>query len=243
MTRKARNPVGVIAGTGVVEHFDLSLGLGVRTKFGVANICRSNDDSFFLVPRHGLGHEIPPHMINHRANITALNKLGVKKIIATSAVGSMRKSLRVGELGLAGQFLDFTRGSQGTFFDSVLRHTDMTYPYSQELTYEIAAVSEEISMRIRPGLVYVCAQGPRFETAAEIEMFRSLGGDVIGMTGVPEVVLANELGLEYAAILVVTNWAAGLQKRVTHEEVVREMRKKGPLVKDIILRTIGHLTT
>jgi 5'-methylthioadenosine phosphorylase len=182
-------------------------------------------------------------MINHRANISAFHKLGVEKIIATSAVGSLRKNLRVGELGLAAQFLDFTRGRQGTFFDSVIRHTDMTYPYSKGLSNEITRASEEIPVKVRPGLVYVCAEGPRFETAAEIRAFRSLGGDVVGMTGVPEVVLANELGLEYAAILVVTNWAAGLQNRVNQEEVVREMGKKGPLVKDIVLKTIARLAT
>jgi 5'-methylthioadenosine phosphorylase len=119
----------------------------------------------------------------------------------------------------------------------------MTYPYSVDLTSEIVDASEKIPVEIRPDLVYVCVEGPRFETAAEIRMFRSLGGDVVGMTGVPEVVLANELGLEYASILVVTNWAAGLQKKVAHEDVVRVMRKKGPLVKEIILKTVSQMTT
>jgi 5'-methylthioinosine phosphorylase len=235
MTPKTSSPIGMIAGTGVAEHFDLSKRLKVSTEFGDVTAYCSADQSYYVLPRHGPEHEVPPHMLNHKANIASLHKLGVRRIIATSAVGSMRRSLRIGQLGLVEQFLDFTRGREGTFFDSVVRHTDMTNPYSSEMNRTIEKAAERLEIRITPGLVYVCVEGPRFETAAEIRMFRRLGGDVVGMTGVPEVVLANELGMEYSMILVVTNRAAGLQGKVKHEEVVRQMKKNGPRVRDLML--------
>lgn len=234
-TQGNKRPLGVIAGTGITEHFEVSGDLAVETEYGQVKVYPSADGTCYILPRHGPGHNIPPHMVNYRANIACMRRLGVERVVATSAVGSMDRKFGVGRLGVIGQFLDFTRGRQGTFFDETVRHTDMTNPYSARLNAAIARAGESLGVKVAPGLVYVCVDGPRFETAAEIRMYRKLGGGVVGMTGVPEVVLANEVGIEYSTIVVATNWAAGIQKRISHEEVLEGMKKAAPKVKDLIV--------
>jgi len=233
--------IAVIAGTGVAELFEVGPKVALRTRFGGAMAFRSKTGGFYLLPRHGPGHTVPPHMINYRANAAGLSRLGVKDVIATSAVGSMNPEFKVGAIGLAEQFLDFTKRRESTLFDRRVVHTDMTEPYSRELNGAIARASASAGVGVKDGLTYVSVEGPRFETAAEIRMFRSLGGDVVGMTGVPEVVLAREAGMRYSAILIATNWAAGMQERVSHEEVVKVMKSSGQSVKKVIERTVNDL--
>jgi len=213
----------------------------VKTRFGTAALFESKGGTFYLLPRHGPGHKIPPHMINYRANVAALVNLGVTAVIATSAVGSMNPEFKVGELGLAEQFLDFTKGRKATLFDQKVVHMDMTQPYDSNLNRVVANAAASAGVPLKPGLTYVCVDGPRFETAAEIRMFRSLGGDVVGMTGVPEVVLAREAGMKYSSLLIATNWAAGIQEKVSHDEVVSVMRRSGQEVKKILERTVNDL--
>ena len=234
-------PVGVITGTGVSEHFDLSRPKTVRTKFGSAQVYGPGDGDYVVIPRHGAAHKSPPHGINYRANIAALEQLGVKEVIATSAVGSMNQGFEVGEVGLVEQFLDFTRRRQTTFFEDKVVHTDMTNPYSRRLNIEISAAAKKLGLDLSQHLVYVCAEGPRFETAAEIKMYKILGGDVVGMTGVPEVVLANEKRIEYASVVLATNWAAGMQPKVSHDEVLKVMKRSGRAIKRLIDETVGGL--
>ena len=213
----------------------------VKTEYGSVTVYLAKDGSYYLLPRHGLEHGVPPHMVNYRANISSLYWLGVKGVIATSAVGSMNPKFKVGQLGLVGQFLDFTRRRPQTFFDEEVKHTDMTNPYSSKLNEAMSRAGRTLGLRVSPNLVYVCVEGPRFETAAEIRMFRLMGGDVVGMTGVPEVVLANELGLEYCSVAIATNWAAGMQNKVSHAEVLEGMRKTGPKVKTLIVAAMRLL--
>lgn len=225
----------------MTDQFDLRGPKTVTTRYGKATVYQPRGAQYIIIPRHGAAHRSPPHGINYRANIAAFEQLGVKEIIATSAVGSMNRGFRVGEIGLIEQFLDFTKRRQTTFFERQVVHTDMTNPYSRNLNLEIAAAARRMGTEVHPQLVYVCAEGPRFETAAEIKMYKILGGDVVGMTGVPEVVLANEKRLEYASIVIATNWAAGMQPKVSHEEVVRVMRRIGKLVKQLIEATVSSL--
>lgn len=227
-------PIGVITGTGVTEHFDLSRPRTINTPHGKAVVYSHPEGDYLTIPRHGAAHESPPHGINYKANIAALEQLGVREIIATSAVGSMNKGFKVGGAGLIEQFLDFTKRRQTTFFEDRVVHTDMTYPYSRHVNLELGVAAERLGMELHQHLVYVCAEGPRFETAAEIKMYKILGGDVVGMTGIPEVVLANEKKMEYASVVIATNWAAGMQPKVSHEEVLRVMRKSGKAVKRLI---------
>ena len=201
-----------------------------NTKYGdVTLFIYENEKGFEFVflPRHGEKHSCAPHRINYRANILALKEAGVERIIGISSVGSLREPIRPGDFVLLDQFLDFTKTRPITFFEEEghVVHTDMTEPYCQELRRCILDAPRPESIRLLDKGTYVCTEGPRFETAAEIKMYTILGGDIVGMTGVPEVVLARELGMCYAGISVATNYAAGISQAVTHEEVLEAMKK------------------
>ncbi len=196
-----------------------------------------------FLARHGRTHSVPPHRVNYRGNIWALRALGVKSILASAAVGSLARRIPPGSLLSLSQFLDFTRGRASTFYDGTegeIRHVDMTEPYCPHLRAELQAAAEALQEQLLPEGTYVCAEGPRFETAAEIRMFRKLGGDVVGMTSVPEVVLAREAGVCYAAVAVVTNWAAGISRDpLRHEEVSDLMRQQAPRVRALFEKVVS----
>ena len=238
MAPNNRPRFGVIVGTGVAGKFKAGAPETVRIRYGEASVFLAKGDEYYFIRRHGPEDGVPPHMVNYRANISALGALGVKKVLALSAVGSMDPKFRVGDIGLLGQFLDFTKHREATFFEEFAAHTDMTHPYSGGLNGGLERTARILGIDLRKGLVYVCVEGPRFETAAEIRMFRALGGDVVGMTGVPEVVLANEMGMEYASVVVATNRAAGMQEKVSHGEVLRVMERTGTRAKELIEATI-----
>lgn len=240
--------IAVVGGTGV---YDLSWlqsqqELQVDTPYGaVAVVCgqlaEQGRDVYFL-NRHGNGHQLPPHHVNYRANVWALAQLGVKRILATAAVGSMTIALPPGHLVLCDQFLDFTKLRSNTFFDGGQRgvvHTDMTDPYCPQMRAIIHQCAQAIEFPAVNGGCYVATEGPRFETPAEIRAFRMLGGDVVGMTGVPEVVLARELGLCYSAVALVTNYAAGITTNsLTHEEVLDLMEQHKTALNQLIQASI-----
>ncbi len=211
--------LAVISGTGMDHLFRPDDRERVRTRFGSVEVMRVSRGgrAFYHLARHGPGHPLPPHMINFRANIAGLEKLGVTEIVSVHAVGSMNKKFGPGELGLIDQFIDF--GRTVSFFDNEPVHTDMTTPYDRILQGRLAAGARRTALRLHRGLVYASVTGPRYETAAEIRMMKLLGADVVGMTGAQEAILANELGLRIASVAVASNWAAGIQERVSHEEV------------------------
>ncbi len=228
--------VGIIGGTGVYDMPIVDAGNQniVSTEFGKAQIITGKFDRapgevlpFVFVTRHGPSHSVPPHQINYRANIKALQHLGVTHVVATTAVGSLHETTPPGQLVLLDQFIDFTRTRNYTFFDGGpegVQHTDMTYPYDRALREVLLNAADEADIQLQEKGTYVCTEGPRFETAAEVRMFAQLGGDVVGMTNVPEVVLANEIGLKYAAVSLVTNYGAGISPDpLTHEEVTEAM--------------------
>lgn len=200
-----------------------------------------------FLPRHGTGHSVPPHRINYRANLWALRQLGVRAALATAACGSMSEAIPPGTLALCDQFLDFTRGRPGTFFDGQdgrVRHADMTEPYCPQLRRTLAAAAEGLALGLVPKATYVCTEGPRFETPAEIRAYTLLGGDLVGMTGVPEVVLAREAGICYATVAISTNFAAGLAGRpLSHEEVVEAMGRATADVRRLLVAAIENLST
>ena len=233
----------IILGSGLYELYkggDSKI-VNVSTKYGnttVAEIKRIGFARTFVMLRHGSNHTIPPHMINYRANIQAAKELGVNYIIATASVGAINTEYSVGQYVLVDQFLDFTKHREFTFFSDPsesFRHTDMTHPYSERVRKALikAAKSQRVQKFHARG-TYVCTEGPRFETPAEISMFRRIGGDVVGMTGVPEVVLANEVGIEYGTLAQITNMAAGLQSKITESEVAETMQRSLQQTKKII---------
>ncbi|HUS89474.1 MAG TPA: S-methyl-5'-thioadenosine phosphorylase [Desulfosporosinus sp.] len=234
----------LIGGTGV-EHFTLTEQrvITVETPYGSVALVvgkLANREIVFM-SRHGRDHATPPHLVNYRANIWALRKLGVRKILATAAVGSLSSNFRLGELVLLDQFLDFTKSRPQTFYEGGKQgvlHVDMTEPYCSAVRQVIMDASEHLGFAVKNGACYVCTEGPRFETPAEIRMFQRLGADLVGMTSVPEVVLARELGMCYASIGLVTNEAAGIATHpLSHAEVMESMKELGVKVAQLIQAT------
>jgi 5'-methylthioadenosine phosphorylase len=211
----------IIAGTGIYDipgvQFEEQI---VETTYGKALVyhCHGGEaDGLIFLARHGIEHHTPPHRINYRANLKALSMLGVQVILATNAVGSISREIPPAGLALLTDFLDFTNGREFTYFDggkSGLVHTGMENPYCPALRRSLLAKASEFGLNIRPTATYVATNGPRFETPAEIRMYAKLGGEVAGMTGVPEVVLARELNMHYAAIAYSINWASGLEEKM-----------------------------
>jgi 5'-methylthioinosine phosphorylase len=165
-----------------------------------------------FLARHGYGHNIPPHRINYRANIWALHHGGVKRVIAVAAVGGIRADLAPGRLAVPHQIIDYTWSRAATFFEadlSQVTHIDFTEPYSEELRQLLLRSCAAAGVDVSSDGVYGVTQGPRLETAAEIDRMERDGCGMVGMTAMPEAALARELDIKYAACAVVANWAAG----------------------------------
>ncbi|WP_051009345.1 S-methyl-5'-thioadenosine phosphorylase [Thermaerobacter subterraneus] len=241
--------LAIIGGTGVYdpEILDDVREETVVTPYGRATvrIGKFRGLEVVFLARHGAGHTVPPHKINYRANIYALAALGVRRVIATAAVGSLRQAFGPGHFVLVDQFLDFTKNRVSTFFEggeAGVVHIDVTEPYCPEIRSHLEAAGKALGLPVTNGGVYVCTEGPRFETPAEIRMFERLGGDLVGMTSVPEVVLAREAGLCYATIAMVTNYAAGISGQpLTHEEVLEIMAANGTNLRRLILEALPRL--
>lgn len=238
----------VIGGTGVYNPKMLSSleEINVETNFGevLVTVGKLAEKNVAFLARHGSKHSVPPHLINYRANIMALKKLGVEKIIATAAVGSLNPAMGPGDFVLIDQFIDFTKSRPQTFYEGGeigVLHIDMTEPYCGQLR-KVIGQNCPSEVNLHQSGTYVCTEGPRFETPAEISMFAQWGGDLVGMTSVPEVVLARELGMCYAAIAMVTNFAAGIcQHPLTHQEVVETMAKNTQNLQKVIMDTLKNL--
>jgi 5'-methylthioadenosine phosphorylase len=195
-----------------------------------------------VLARHGSKHTIPPHKINYRANIYALHKLGVEKILATNAVGGISNELAPGDIVVPNDFIDFTKLRPTTFFDKApVTHVDVSEPYCPQLRKMLIEESSRCSARVCDHGVLACTEGPRYETPAEIEMFRRLGCNIVGMTGFPEVVLARELEMCYATICYVSNRAAGGQERLTATGVSEVSRTVLPRIRMILTRVLEGL--
>lgn len=170
-----------------------------------------NEEVVFL-PRHGLSHQIPPHEINYRANIWVLKSMGVKKIYAVGATGGIDSALKPRDIVIPTQLIDYTYAREQTFFDGSnlqVSHVDFTQPYVESLRQNLITAANSAGIEIHAGGVYAATQGPRLETAAEIDRIERDGGTIVGMTGMPEASLARELEIDYALISLVVNPAAG----------------------------------
>ena len=235
--------LALIGGTGMgdLPGFEVQRKRVVNTRHGEATVLEGQlgDTPLIFLPRHGEGHTLPPHRINYRANMLALHQCGVKRIIATAAVGSLNQAMKPGDFVLVSDFIDFTRERPLTIFDrpGEVVHTDFTRPYCPDLRHTLERTAEALQVPLHFGGTYLCADGPRYETPAEIRMFAQWGADVVGMTGVPEVVFAHELRMCYASVAVVTNWAAGISlSRLSHAEVVEIMSSRRPLLLEWLSR-------
>jgi 5'-methylthioadenosine phosphorylase/5'-methylthioinosine phosphorylase len=188
---------------------------------------RFQDMDLVFLARHGDGHSIPPHRINYRANIRALQLAGVSHIVSVAAVGGIGAHLPPAKIAIPDQLIDYTHGRKNTFFEepgSPVTHIDFTRPYSRGLIDRLGQAAGLAGLPVVIGGTYGCTQGPRLETAAEILRMEQDGCDMVGMTGMPEAALAREAGIEYACCAVMANWAAGKSaSEITMTEIERNL--------------------
>jgi 5'-methylthioadenosine phosphorylase len=222
----------------------------VNTPYGIVKV-RTGDLlhqgstlTLALIQRHTsikspYAKHMPPHRLNYRATVWAAKTLGPSRVIAINSVGTMG-SHSPGSFLVPNDFIDLTRSRPNTFFDNETVHVDMTEPYCPEIRDRLLNALARNQMESYSG-VYICTEGPRFETAAEIRMLSSVG-DIVGMTGLPEVVLARELGLCYASLCIITNRAAGLSGgKLTADEIIEMLNARQHILRSVLLDTIASL--
>lgn len=185
------------------------------------------DNNIVFLPRHGYGHTIPPHKVNYRANMWALREAGAYRVISVAAVGGIRRDLDAAMLIIPDQIIDYTYSRISTYFEedlSNVTHIDFTSPYSENLRQLIINAAKAAQINIAIGGTYAATQGPRLETAAEVDRLERDGCDIVGMTGMPEAALARELDIDYACCAVVANRAAGRgEAEITMQEIEKQL--------------------
>ena len=220
--------LGLIGGTGLNQLPGLELNRRQRfaSRYGSPSadiqLGTLNGRKIAFLPRHGLAHRIPPHAINYRANLYALKLAGVSHIVAVAAVGGIAKHLAPAALALPDDIIDYTWGREHSYSLSdadALHHIEFSPPYHAGLRQALIDSAQHEQVELHIGGVHAVTQGPRLETAAEIRRLRRDGADMVGMTGMPEAALAAELGLPYACLAVVVNWAAGIGQGAIHAEI------------------------
>jgi 5'-methylthioadenosine phosphorylase len=237
----------VVGGTGLEGLFKDSKQRIVKTPYGtVTSLSEGNVSAktVVMLARHGRDHSVPPHRINYRANMYGLHQLGVEGVLATNAVGGIASELEPGDVVVPNDFIDFTKLRPATFYDEApVTHIDVSEPYCPQLRELLIEKAKGKGLRVWDHGVLACTEGPRYETPAEIEMFRRLGCDIVGMTGLPEAVLARELEMCYATICYVSNRAAGSQGRLTTtgvSEVSRTMLPRIEMVLTDVLESLAY---
>jgi 5'-methylthioadenosine phosphorylase len=242
--------IGIIGGSGLYEIKGLSIKKRERitTPFGKPSdkylIGKLGNADVIFLPRHGGHHAIPPHMINYRANIWGFKKLGVSRIISVSAVGGIKKGLTPGSIVVMDQIIDMTKNRKSTFYNgrNGVVHIDFTEPFCPEMRQIILKAGKLAKVSLINVGTYVAVEGPRLETASEIKAFSLLGADVVGMTGMPEALLARELEICYSGISVVANYAAGIsKKKLTTTEVMEVMKASTEKIKHLLKETFTLL--
>jgi 5'-methylthioinosine phosphorylase len=240
--------LAIIGGTGLttLKNLQITNRQTVQTPFGEPSAplvygVLSGKEVVFLA-RHGSSHTIPPHKINYRANIWALHKTGVKRVIAVAAVGGIADDLPSGMLAIPDQLIDYTAARENTFFSDGLSHVthiDFTEPYCEELRQALIRACTHTKLDCVPRGIYATTEGPRLETAAEVERMARDGCTMVGMTGMPEAALARELELCYATCAVVVNKAAGrgsgpITMQEIEQSVTEGMEKVRMLLENVV---------
>jgi 5'-methylthioinosine phosphorylase len=215
----------IIAGSGLQELAGDSAGQKVTTEYGEPSSSirqlSYGDQSVFLLSRHGDEHFLPPHGINYRANIRALQQLGVDRIVALNTIGVITGGLHPGELAVPDQITDYTYGRDHSIYDGSiwLDHIEFTEPLTEHLRHALLAAGASAGVAVHDGGVYAATQGPRLETAAEVDKLERDGADYVGMTAMPEASLAMEMGMEYACLSLIVNYAAGRSETSIHADL------------------------
>ncbi|MGI5839088.1 MAG: S-methyl-5'-thioadenosine phosphorylase [bacterium] len=246
-----RADIGVFGGSGFYTFLDNIEEIKVETPYGAPSdriaLARIGDKSVAFLPRHGKDHRLPPHMIPYRANLFAMKSLGVSRIIAPTASGSLQPHIKPGEFVVCDQFVDRTSGRKDTFYDGpVTTHISTADPYCPDLRALAIETAGELELPCHDRGTVVVVQGPRFSTRAESRWFTSLGWEVINMTQYPECVLARELEICYVNIALVTDYDAGLSGNpditpVSHAEVIDVFNRNVANIKKLLYRMIEKM--
>jgi len=240
--------IGIFGGTGIYDSDLLkdTQEVNIDTPYGkpsdtiTVGIFKGRKIAF--LPRHGKKHTIPPHLINFKANIWAFKELGITRIIAPSAVGSLKEELEPGHFALPSQFLDFTKSRDGSFSEKGrVIHISVADPFWPELQLSILQVTEKQNLKMHKNCTYVCIEGPRFSTKAESKLYRSTGADIIGMTLVPECQLAREAQICYASISTITDYDVWAEKPVTAKKVLETLSKNVEKTKMVLTELIDKI--
>jgi len=243
--------IGVFGGSGFYSLLEVYDEFWVETPYGLPSdkvtvgVVEGRNVAF--LPRHGRGHQFPPHMINYRANVWAMKALGVKNLIGPCASGSLQPHIAPGDFVICDQFVDRTSGRKDTFYDGpITTHIAMAEPYCPVLRKIAIECAKEMGIKVHEKGTVVVIQGPRFSTKAESRWFTSMGWEVINMTQYPECYLARELGMSYAMIGLITDWDVGLEgdpniKPVTHEEVIRVFNENNHKLRELLFRMIPRI--
>lgn len=240
--------IAVIGGTGVYdpEIIEDAKEVKVYTPFGapsdLVTLGTYEGRKVAFIPRHGRGHQIPPHRINYRANIWALKELGVKQIVASSACGSLREDYEPGDFVITDQFIDRTRKRQDTFYEGgQLCHISSADPICPKLHDFYVDHAQKLDLKAHPTGTYVCIEGPRFSTRAESKLYRQWDADIIGMTLYPECVLAREVELCYVSVAMVTDYDVWAEKPVSTQEILETLGKNSVNFKRLVMESIPDI--
>lgn len=234
--------LGVIGGSGLyeMEGFSFVAEHRIETPYGEpSDVYREYDFEgvrFVFLSRHGQGHRIPPHRVHFRANIQGFALLGIDRIISITAVGGIHPSLKPGDIAIPHNAIDMTSGREHTFYDEgLIHHIDFTDPFCPELRQTLLAAASSAQEQVAEQGVYICTNGPRLETAAEITAYSRMGADLVGMTLFPECSLAREREICYANLSIITNFAAGTStEKLTTDEVVQTVKQSEGRLKNIV---------
>ncbi len=244
--------LGIIGGTGLTQlaNLEVSRRQVVRTPFGEPSGALTfgsiRGREVVFLARHGYGHTIAPHEVNYRANLWALHAEGVRRVVSVASVGGIAPALGPGVIAIPHQIIDYTWGRKSTFFegpDRPVTHIDFTHPYDAGLRQAILTAAADVGETPVPEGVYGAMQGPRLETAAEIDRLDRDGCTMVGMTGMPEAALARELEMAYAAIAVVANHAAGRgssRESIRLDDIHAALQEAMSRVRGILERLVEH---
>lgn len=237
--------IAIIGGSGLEDLLQGSKIVRLETPYGAAppiSIGSIGLEEVAFLPRHGSKHDLPPHKVNYRANLYSLKQVGVERIIATNAVGAINSTYNAGSLAIPSDILDMTKSRIGTYFDAApVTHVDVTDPYCPELCNILAESCKAIGVKVQEKAILAATEGPRYETPAEIRMLQKLGGDIVGMTGAPEVFLARELEICYSALCFISNRAAGMQQRLSAVEVMNVGKRVMPSMLKVIRQAVERI--
>ncbi len=242
--------IGVIGGSGLyeIENLEVLEERLVKTPYGEPSapfcIAKYEGQTLAFLPRHGLRHNIHPHRVNYRANLWAMRELGVERIFSVCATGGITGDMTPGALVILDQVIDWSQGTRASTFygDDKVVHVDFTEPFCPELRGALLPASRDLAIETKDGGTYLCVNGPRLESRAEIEFFKGAGAHVVGMTGMPEAALARELEICYSSLAVVTNRAAGITGlKLTTTEVVDTMQQATQSIQGLIKSALSHI--